>query len=131
MESGVRDRLDERLRRVGGEEELAVAVLGRQRDVAGAVHDHIALRELRVVVAAVVQRHIVRAECERIAEVLHFGGEFLAAVALARADLGHVQFVRDALQHQAVRHVRADVTHADDADLRADSHFLFSSLMRL
>ena len=30
-----------------------------------------------------------------------------------------------------VRHVRADVTHADDADLRADSHFLFSSLMRL
>ena len=122
VEPRVGDRFDECLRCLGGVEQFAVAVLARESDLAGGVDDDVAFGEPRIVLAAVDERHVVRAEGERIAQILHFGGELGAVVLVSRALLRHIQFVANALQHEAVRHMRSHMPHADDADFRDSAH---------
>ncbi len=122
IEPRVCDRLNERLRGFRGVEQFAIAVLAREADLACGVDDDVAFGEPRIVVAAVDERHVVRAEGERIAQILHFGGEFGAVVLVSRALLRHIQFVANALQHKAVRHMRPHMPHADDADFRNSAH---------
>ena len=93
-----------------------------EADLACGVDDDVAFGEPRIVGAAVDERHVVRAEGERIAQILHFGGEFGAVVIVSRALLRHIQFVANALQHEAVRHMRPHMPHADDADFRNSAH---------
>ena len=116
LEAAAHDGLGEGAGRVGGVEQLAVAVGGRKRDVARAVDDDVAVGEVLVAVGAVDDARVVGHEADGVDEVLGLGDDLL----VVRAD--EVELVGDALEQQAVRHVGAYVSESDDADLSLRRH---------
>lgn len=121
VEAGFGDRLDESLGGVRGVEQLAVAVLRRQRHLACRIDDDVAARQRSVVLAAGDDLDVVRAECQRVVQILHLASELGGVVLVAGADLGEVELVCDALKHEAVGHMGPHVPQSDNADA-IDSH---------
>lgn len=102
---------------VRGKEELAVAVASGQRDLAGGVNDDVAARKLLIAVLAVDDLGVVRAELQRVAQVLRLGRGFDGV------DVAQVELVRQALQQQAVRHMGAHVAHSHNANGSRLDHY--------
>ena len=111
VKAGVDDALGKGAGGVGGKEQLAVAVAGGQRDLAGSVDDDVAAGKLLVVVVAVDDLGVVRDKRKGVAQVLDLGRHF------GLVDIAQVQLIGNALHEQAVGDMCSYVALADHTDL--------------
>ena len=119
VEVGVDDAFGKGAGGVGGKEQLAVAVAGGQRDLAGGVDDDVAAGKLLVVVVAVDDLGVVRDKRKGVAQVLDLGRH------LGLVDIAQVQLVGNALHKQAVGDMCSYVALADHTDLTRLVHIMY------
>ena len=121
VKAGVDDALGKGAGGVGGKEQLAVAVAGGQRDLAGGVDDDVAAGKLLVVVVAVDDLGVVRDKRKGVAQVLDLGRH------LGLVDIAQVQLIGNALHEQAVGDMCSYVALADHTDLTRLVHICILS----
>ena len=97
-------------------EQLAVAVASALGHVTGGIDHDIAGEKLVVVLVAVVDARLARVERHGVLKVVDLAGD-LALDGVHAVDLG-----RESLVEDGVGDVRANVAHADDADLGDHAH---------